>query len=67
MMVSRKPILVLDDDHSVLKAVERLLKVRGFDVETFATIRHLHRAWKSTHGELPRAGYQPEWIFGHRA
>ena len=38
MMVSRKPILVLDDDHSVLKAVERLLKVRGFDVETFPTI-----------------------------
>ena len=37
-MVSRKPILVLDDDHSVLKAVERLLKVRGFDVETFPTI-----------------------------
>ena len=34
MMVSRKPILVLDDDHSVLKAVERLLKARGFDVET---------------------------------
>ena len=38
-MVSRKPILILDDDHSVLKAVERLLKVRGFDVETFPTIR----------------------------
>ena len=38
MMVSRNPILVLDDDHSVLKAVERLLKVRGFDVETFPTI-----------------------------
>ena len=38
MMVSRKPILVLYDDHSVLKAVERLLKVRGFDVETFPTI-----------------------------
>ena len=38
MMVSRKPIFVLDDDRSVLKAVERLLKVRGFDVETFLTI-----------------------------
>jgi len=38
MMVSRNPILVLDDDRSVLKAVERLLKVRGFDVETFSTI-----------------------------
>ena len=37
-MVSRKLILVLDDDRSVLKAVERLLKVRGFDVETFSTI-----------------------------
>jgi FixJ family two-component response regulator len=38
MMVSRKPILVLDDDRSVLKALERLLKVRGFDVETFSTV-----------------------------
>jgi FixJ family two-component response regulator len=38
IMVSRKLILVLDDDRSVLKAVERLLKVRGFDVETFLTI-----------------------------
>jgi FixJ family two-component response regulator len=35
---SRKPILVLDDDRSVLSAVERLLKVRGFDVETFLTV-----------------------------
>jgi FixJ family two-component response regulator len=38
MMVSRKLILVLDDDLSVLKAVERLLKTRGFDVESFLTI-----------------------------
>ena len=38
MMVSHKPIFVLDDDLSVLKAVERLLTVRGFDVETFLTI-----------------------------
>ena len=37
-MVSRKLILVLDDDRSVLKALERLLKVHGFDVETFLTI-----------------------------
>jgi FixJ family two-component response regulator len=38
MIVSRKLILVLDDDFSVLSAVERLLKVRGFDVESFLTI-----------------------------
>jgi FixJ family two-component response regulator len=37
-MGSRKLILVLDDDISVLGAVERLLKVHGFDVETFLTI-----------------------------
>jgi FixJ family two-component response regulator len=37
-MVSPKLILVLDDDPSVLKAVERLLKVLGFDVESFLTI-----------------------------
>ena len=34
----RKLILVLDDDTSVLTAVERLLKARGFDVETFLTV-----------------------------
>jgi FixJ family two-component response regulator len=34
----RKLILVLDDDMSVLGAVERLLKARGFDVETFLTV-----------------------------
>jgi FixJ family two-component response regulator len=38
MMVSRTLIHVLDDDLSVLGAVERLLKARGFDVETFHTI-----------------------------
>ena len=38
MMVSHKPIFVLDDDLSVLKAVERLLTVRGFDVETFPNV-----------------------------
>ena len=36
--MSRKLIHVLDDDLSVLGAVERLLKVHGFDVETFHTI-----------------------------
>jgi FixJ family two-component response regulator len=34
----RKLILVLDDDMSVLGAVQRLLKARGFDVETFLTV-----------------------------
>jgi FixJ family two-component response regulator len=38
VMGCRKLILVLDDDPSVLRAVERLLKVHGFDVETFLTI-----------------------------
>src|SRR3954468_6307623 len=33
-----KPILVVDDDPSIVRAVERLLKARGFDVETFLTI-----------------------------
>jgi FixJ family two-component response regulator len=37
-MGSRKLILVLDDDASVLGAVERLLKARDFDVESFLTI-----------------------------
>jgi FixJ family two-component response regulator len=34
----RKLILVLDDDMSILGAVQRLLKARGFDVETFLTV-----------------------------
>ncbi len=37
-MTTRKLILVLDDDHSILGAVERLLKVHGFDAEVFDTI-----------------------------
>ena len=37
-MSSRKLILVLDDDMSILGAVQRLLKTRGFDVETFLTV-----------------------------
>ena len=37
-MSPRKLILVLDDDRSVLRAVERLLTTRGFAVETFSTV-----------------------------
>jgi FixJ family two-component response regulator len=37
-MSSRRLILVLDDDMSVLRALERLLKAREFDVESFHTI-----------------------------
>src|SRR3954467_4188494 len=37
-MASRKLILVLDDDTSVLRAVGRLLTMRGFAVETFSTV-----------------------------
>src|SRR5215217_1767162 len=37
-MVKRKRIVVLDDDASVLTAVERVLKVYGFDAEIFDTV-----------------------------
>ena len=40
-MASGKRILVLDDDTSVLEAVERVLKAQGFDVEVFDTVRFL--------------------------
>jgi FixJ family two-component response regulator len=37
-MGSRTLILVLDDDMSVLGAVQRLLKARAFEVEAFLTV-----------------------------
>ena len=36
MSVLRK-VTVIDDDPTMLKAIERLLRVKGFDVETFAS------------------------------
>jgi FixJ family two-component response regulator len=35
---TRKLVLVVDDDPSILGAVERLLRVRGFDTEVFNTV-----------------------------
>ena len=35
MSIRRKVITVIDDDPAMLKAVERLLGAKGFDVETF--------------------------------
>jgi FixJ family two-component response regulator len=37
-MTTRGLIIVVDDDPSILGAVERLLKVRGFDTEAFNTV-----------------------------
>jgi FixJ family two-component response regulator len=37
-MVKRKGIVVLDDDASVRTAVERVLKVYGFDAQVFDTV-----------------------------
>jgi FixJ family two-component response regulator len=37
-MTGSKRIIVLDDDASVLTAVERVLKVHGFDAEVFNTV-----------------------------
>jgi FixJ family two-component response regulator len=37
MPVQRKVITVIDDDPTMLKAIERLLRAKGFDVETFAS------------------------------
>ena len=34
-MTARKSIIVVDDDRSMLRSVERLLKVHGFDVVVF--------------------------------
>src|SRR4051812_8144506 len=36
-MANRRKVTVIDDDRSVLKATERLLCARGFEVETFAS------------------------------
>jgi len=35
MSVRRKLVVLVDDDKSVLKSLERLLKASGFDTETF--------------------------------
>jgi FixJ family two-component response regulator len=37
-VTTRKLVLVVDDDPSILGAVERLLRVRGFDTEVFNTV-----------------------------
>ena len=37
-MTTRRLVLVVEDDSSILGAVERLLKVRGFDTEVFNTV-----------------------------
>ena len=39
-MNTRKLVLVVDDDPSVLGAVERLLRVHGFDAEVFNTVEN---------------------------
>ena len=36
MSIARK-VTVIDDDPTMLKAIERLLRVKGFEVETFAS------------------------------
>ncbi len=36
--MTRKRIIVLDDDVSVLTAIERVLRLSGFDAEIFDTV-----------------------------
>jgi FixJ family two-component response regulator len=36
-MSALRTVTVIDDDPTMLKAIERLLRVKGFDVETFAS------------------------------
>jgi FixJ family two-component response regulator len=45
-MRSRKLVLVVDDDRSMLRAVERLLTVRGYAVEAFSTVNSFMRSDK---------------------
>jgi FixJ family two-component response regulator len=45
-MRSRKLVLVVDDDRSMLRAVERLLTVRGYAVEAFSTVNSFIRSGK---------------------
>ena len=41
MLASGKRIIVLDDDAGMLKAVERVLKVHGFETEVFDSVKAL--------------------------
>jgi len=36
-MTTLRKVTVIDDDPTMLRAIERLLRVKGFDVETFAS------------------------------
>ena len=36
-MSALRKVTVIDDDPTMLKAIERLLRIKGFDVETFAS------------------------------
>ena len=36
-MANRRKVTVIDDEPSVLRATERLLRAKGFEVETFAS------------------------------
>ena len=37
MSAALRKVTVIDDDPTMLKAIERLLRVKGFEVETFAS------------------------------
>jgi FixJ family two-component response regulator len=57
-MRSRKLVLVVDDDRSMLRAIERLLTVRGYAVEAFSTVNSFELK-----RQLTRAGASLPTIF----
>ena len=54
---SPKIIAVIDDDPAMLKAVERLLRAKGFDVEAFASAEAFLEAAGASKADLSRSGY----------
>ena len=61
MTATRGLVIVVDDDPSILGAVERLLKVHGFDTEVFNTVESFLDRANLCDARCLASGYSPKW------
>ena len=64
-MPNLQKVTVIDDDPTMLKAIERLLRVKGFDVETFTSAEAFLAGARQ--GRLSRSGHSFGRDVRHRA